>query len=152
MSGMPFGRETVDPGKFHSVPISVTLPDVCVQAMQGESSPCQKVRLSAQQRAWVAFCFLVSLWPETQHEIFCSSIIWFFFSTFLIHQEKSVFLESVGSSLCFDFPFSCWKNIYHCLGPNFVTAFELSISGSPSEPNGLSLAGGKCDLPRVTEK
>lgn len=75
MSGKPFGRETKDPGKFPSVPISITLPDVCVQAMQSESSPYQKVRLSAQQRAWGAFCFLVSLWPKTQHEIFCSSII-----------------------------------------------------------------------------
>lgn len=36
----------------------------------------------ALSSTWVAFCFLVSLWPETQHEIFCSSIIWFFFPLF----------------------------------------------------------------------
>lgn len=151
MSGKPFGRETGDPGKFHSVPISIMLPDVCVQAMQSESSPCQKVRLSAQERAWGALCFLVSLWPETQHEIFCSSIIQFFFSFF--DPPRKNYYSGISSifSVCW-FSLQLLEKINHWLGPNFITAFELSISGCPPEPGGLSLAGGKCDLPRATEK
>lgn len=84
MSGKPFGRETEDPGKFHSVPISITLPDVCVQAMQSESSPCQKVSSTESMGYHLFSCFFV----PRDTTLYISFAKYYFFSHFFFLSTK----------------------------------------------------------------